>query len=100
MSSYWTVVHSDLLLASLERAIGVVLVGLQNTIARLPDLEVHCVSMSVQGLSIGAAWARYGLVTGALVNKLSDCRCYCRFDVDCGCFLMVYAFKCSIWFSR
>ncbi len=52
------------------------------------------------GLPNAAAWAGYGLVAGALVNNLTDCMCYCQFDVDCGCFLMIYAFECSIWFSR
>ena len=47
MISYWTVLHSDLLPDSLERAIEIGIVKLQNPLARLPDLEVHCVSMCV-----------------------------------------------------
>ena len=99
MISYCTVVHSDLLPDSLERAIEIGIVKFQNPLARLPDLEVHCVSMCL-GPPNAAVWARYRLVADLLVNQPSDCMCYCRFDIDCDCFLMMYAFECSIWFSR
>ena len=99
MISYCTVIHAHLLSESRERAIDIGLVKLQDTIARLPDLEVQCVSMGLE-LPNAAAWTRYGLVVGALVKNLRDCICYCRFDVGCGCFLMIHASECSIWCSR
>ena len=58
-----------------------------------------CINVCL-GLPDAGARARPGLIVGALVNNISDCMCYGRFDVDCSCFLIIYAFECSSWFYR